>query len=103
MDADTFWQQWRTALQQRGLTLPLTPKAREMPILMELSEMADTDTLTAALSRYMALTNAERRKMHGAEIVTLAWFRTCLPTLLAEQQSASQEDQKYLDGLNTYR
>jgi hypothetical protein len=103
MTADLFWEKWRTALQQRGLTLPLTPKAREMPILMELSEMADTDTLTAALSRYMALTNAERRKMHGAEIVTLAWFRTCLPTLLAEQQQDDTEKQKFLDKLNTYR
>jgi hypothetical protein len=102
MDADILWQQWRTALQQRGLTLPLTPKAREMPILMELSEMADTDTLTAALTRYMALTNAERRKMHGAEIVTLAWFRTCLPTLLAEQQTTDVERQKFLDSFATH-
>jgi hypothetical protein len=103
MDADTFWQQWRDSIKtSTGVTLPLTPKGRDWPTVMEISEMVETDALTAVLARYMALSAQERRKMHGAELISLGWFRTCLPALMQEQQQDETEKQKFLDSLNTH-
>jgi hypothetical protein len=98
MDADTFWQQWRDSIKTRtGVTLPLTPKGRDWPVVMDISEMVETDALTAVLERYMALTPQERRKLHGAELISLGWFRTCLPALMQEQQQDETERQKFLE------
>ena len=98
MDADTFWQSWRDSIKTRtGVTLPLTPKGRDWPVVMDISEMVETDALQTVLARYMALTPQERRKLHGAELISLGWFRTCLPALMQEQQQDETEKQKFLD------
>ena len=98
MDADTFWQQWRDSIKTRtGVTLPLTPKGRVWPVVMDISEMVETDALQTVLARYMALTPQERRKLHGAELISLGWFRTCLPALMQEQQQDETERNKFLD------
>lgn len=84
------------------MTLPLTPKGRDWPVVLEISEMVETDALQTVLARYMALTASERRKMHGAELISLGWFRTCLPALMQEQQQDDTEKQKFLDRLATH-
>lgn len=103
MNADTFWHSWRDAIKTRtGVTLPLTPKGRDWPVVMDISEMVETDALQTVLARYMALSAQERRKLHGAELISLGWFRTCLPALMQEQQENDVERQKFLDSFTTH-
>ncbi len=97
MQADELWSLWRDAVKARtGVTLPLTPKGRDWPTVLDISEMVETDALTVVLARYMALTPQERRKLHGAELISLGWFRTCLPALMQEQQQDETEKQKFV-------
>lgn len=103
MQADEFWSCWRESIKLRtGVTLPLTPKGRDWPVVLDISEMVETDALQTVLARYMALTPQERRKLHGAELISLGWFRTCLPALMQEQQQDETERNKFLDSLNTH-
>jgi hypothetical protein len=92
MTADTLWQHYRLAVQKHTRVLPpLTPRWTEAPTLMDLTGMADDDVLTEALERYLSLSNQQRRKLQGCELISLGWFRTCLPALLGDT-SKDDED-----------
>jgi hypothetical protein len=81
---------------------PLMLPPRLWPAVDEVTQMLDDDQVLPMLEKYLTLTAQERRKMHGAEIVTIGWFRTCLPALMSEQQQDDTERTKFLDSLNTH-
>jgi hypothetical protein len=102
MTADLFWQKWRQATQQHTrVHLPLTPRATEAPVLMDLCEMGADADLELALERFFTLTPKERAAMN-VKAFTLGFLRMALPMLMAEQQQDETERNKFLDSLNTH-
>jgi hypothetical protein len=99
MTAEAFWNRWRTATQQHTrVHLPLTPRATETPVLMDLCEMGADADLELALERFFTLTPKER-SAYNVKAFTLGFLRMALPMLMAEQQQDETEKQKFLDAL----
>jgi hypothetical protein len=103
MTADLFWEKWRQATQQHTrVHLPLTPRATEAPVLMDLCEMGADADLELALERFFTMT-AKERTACNVKAYTLGYLRMALPMIMAEQQQDDTERNKFLDKLNTYR
>lgn len=98
MTAELFWQTWSDSMLKHGKgRQPLILPPRLWTAVDEVTQMLDDDQVQPLLDKYLSLTSHERRKLHGAELISLGWFRTCLPALMQEQQQDETEKQKFLD------
>jgi len=77
-----LWDRWRTLMRDtRKLTLPLQPKAHDLPKLLDaVTLIADDADLHARLARFMALT-PEQAAALNVKAVTLGYFVMALPQL----------------------
>jgi hypothetical protein len=97
MTVEAFWNRWRTATQQHTrVHLPLTPRATEAPVLMDLCEMGTDADLAVALERFFTMT-AKERTACNVKAYTLGYLRMALPMIMAEQQQDDTEKQKFLE------
>ncbi len=101
MTADVFWELWRVASKARcDLTLPLMCRAKETPTVVDICDMCEDDLkLANVMHRYLDLTTKERKEFQGGSLlITVGWFKTCLPALMQEQQQDETERAKFLNG-----
>jgi len=95
--AERLWERWRALLlETRTMRLPLTPRASDLPKLIEAVELVpDEADLLQRLDRFMRLT-ADQQKTLNVKAITPGYFVMALPQLVETPDANDAAGQQWL-------
>jgi len=95
--AERLWERWRALLlETRNMRAPLTPRAADMPKLLEAVELVPDETdLLMRLDRFMRLT-PDQQKTLNVKAITPGYFVMALPQLVETPDANDVAIQQWL-------